>query len=204
MIEPHDQLDKSLDDALRTYCEPPQNEGLEERILARVAESTRRTRPTKTFTVAMAAALVVAMAGLFWCVTAKFRTEPESTRTIALIKRELPQLRAKPVRESAAALASTVKEPSLQKKRAAPKKPRFPTPSSLSSEERALVQLVTSNAAYIPRELTRFASPIKPIEITAIEIKPLQLMWNTKEEHAAIDSNANLSGGNESAVLGAK
>src|SRR4051812_10673514 len=134
MIEPHDQLDKSLDDALRTCCEPPENEGLEERILARVSESTRRTRPTRTFTVAVAAALVVAMAGLFWSVTAKFRTEPESTRTIASIKRELPRLRAKPVRESAAALASTVRAPRPQKKWAAPKKPRFPMPSPLSGE----------------------------------------------------------------------
>ena len=43
MIEPHDQLDKSLDDALRTYCEPPQNEGLEERIGA-----GRREHPPHT------------------------------------------------------------------------------------------------------------------------------------------------------------
>ena len=203
MNERQDRIDKWLDDALTTYGEAPESEGLERRILARVAANTPRTPRRSTFTIALAAALAVAMAGLFWWLTAKSHAEPESTPMIASTKSELPRLPAKPVPALAAALASTASAPRVQKKPAAPKRSRFPTPSPLSSEERALVQLVSSNAAHVPRAFTRLAGPIKPIEITAIEIKPLQLMWNNKEEHAAIDSNANLSGGNESAVLGA-
>ena len=44
----------------------------------------------------------------------------------------------------------------------------------MSSEEQALVQLVTGKTEYIPKELTSFGRPVKSIQITALEVDPLR------------------------------
>jgi hypothetical protein len=57
--------------------------------------------------------------------------------------------------------------------RALPKRDLFPTPSPLSSEERALLAYAERPPKEIPPELTNTDRPIVPIQIAAIQIKPL-------------------------------
>lgn len=184
MSERRDQLDKALDDALASYGEAPENEGLEQRILAAVTERARRTHAMRPLAAAIGAAAIVIMACLFWWVTPKMaiQTLPAKTTMLALRKIGPPQIRTIPLPEPATVLASAAKPRRTWENPPEPKLPQFPTPSPLSSEERALVQLVAHNPKHIPRELTDFGGPIKPIEITAVEIKPLALGWYTKEK----------------------
>jgi hypothetical protein len=52
----------------------------------------------------------------------------------------------------------------------------------LTSEERALLELVAQNPKDIPRDLTRLGGPIQPIDIAAIEIKPIEFDSYTREK----------------------
>jgi len=182
MVEQRDLLDKALDDALASYSEAPENEGLERRILARVTKTAGHPRRPLAMAVGVAAAGITVC--LFLWVTAKMtvQTLPASTTILALRKIEAPRIQTIPVPEPATFLASAAKPRRLRKRSTEPKLSQFPTPSPLSSKERALVQLVTHNAKDIPRELAYLSSPVKPIHITEIEIKPIQLESYTKEK----------------------
>ncbi len=62
-----------------------------------------------------------------------------------------------------------------------PKREVFPTPTPLSSEERALLAFAKRPPKEIPPELTGLDRPITPIRIAAIEIKPLDQITPPKE-----------------------
>lgn len=175
MSEQQDQLEKFLDDALKSYGEAPENEGLEQRILLRVAENARFTRPMRSLMLAISAALIAGIACLSWLVTPKVQTRPESGKTLALKRIEPLRLRAAvPWPAPQAVLKSAINVRKRRKAPATPKRLRFPTPSPLSSEERALVQLATGKTEYIPKELTHFGGPVKPIQITELDVRPLR------------------------------
>jgi type IV secretory pathway VirB10-like protein len=185
MREQRDQLDEALDDALASYCEAPETEGLERRTLARVTKRARRTRSMKLSVMAVAAAAAAVIVCLFWLATPKtpVQTRPANTTILALRKSEAPpQVRPIPVPEPAFVPANAAKPRKIRKKPTEPKLPQFPTPAPLTSEERALIQLATRDAKDVPRELTYFGGPVKPIRITAIDIKPLRLEWDAKEK----------------------
>ena len=178
MRDQRDELDDALDDALASYCVAPETEGLERRILVRVTERTRRTHPTRPLAMAMGATVAAVIACLFWVAPkTAVQTLPANKTMIALKDIEPPQIPTiAPVSASAASPGR------IRKKPTEPKLSRFPTPAPLTSEERALIQLVTRVAKNNPRELTDLGRPVEPIHITAVEIKPLRLGWNTKEK----------------------
>lgn len=185
MRERPDRLDEVLDDALASYCEAPETEGLERRTLARVTERARRTHRTSHFAMIIGAAMVAAMVCLLWlgAPNTALQTRPASTAMLAMRKIEAPpRIEKIPVPEPAAPVAIAAKPRRVRKEAAEPKLAQFPTPVPLTSEERALIQLVTSHAKDVPRELPYLGGPVKPIRITAVEIKPLRLGWNAKEK----------------------
>jgi hypothetical protein len=168
-----DQFDEALNDALASYGEAPVNDGLERRVLARISETAGQTHPMKPLAVAICAAALV-MPCLFWLLPKiAIQTKPANTTLLASRKVEVPGIRRIPEPEPPGAPAGAAARRRMPKRKAEPKLPRFPTPSPMSSDERALIQLVNRNPKDIPSELTSFAAPIKPIQITAIEIKPL-------------------------------
>ena len=183
MRDQRDEWDDALDDALASYGEAPETEGLERRILVRVTERTRRTHPTRPLAMAMGATVAAVIACLLWVAPkTAVQTPPANKTMIALKDIEPPRIPTIPVREPAAVPASAANPGKIRKKPTAPKLSRFPTPAPLTSEERALIQLVTRVAKNNPRKLTDLGRPVEPIHITAVEIKPLRLGWNTKEK----------------------
>lgn len=176
MGELRDRLDEVLDDALASYGETPENEGLEQRILARITEAAKRRHPRKRWMFAVGAATAAIAACLFLWTTTKVteQTVPASTRTRALAKVETPVTRAIRTPEPAAVLVNAAKQRRPRKKPAEPKLSQFPTPSPLTREEQALVQLATYNAKDTARELTYPGGPVKPVQITQIDIKPIR------------------------------
>jgi hypothetical protein len=175
MREQRDQLDEALDDALASYGKAPEYEELERRILARVTERAKCKRPMRPLVMAFGAALPVVMACLFWWVTSKtpLPNRPASTSILVLSEVKRPAIPSIFVPEPAAVPVRAARQRRTPKKIAEPKLPQFPTPSPLTSEERALLRLASHDAKDSRRELTYLGSPIKPIQIAAVEIKPL-------------------------------
>ncbi len=60
------------------------------------------------------------------------------------------------------------------KQRAEPKLPQFPMPSAVGSEERALLQLAKYKAEHTTQELSYLDSPVTPIQLAPVEIKPIE------------------------------
>jgi len=183
MDEWRDPLDEALDDALAAYGKPPENDGLERRVLARVTEEGKRMHPTKALMFAFgAAALVLSVCLVLW-VTPRMAVEnpPASTMMLASKKIKAPRTPTIRASASAAALASADKPRRIRKNTAEPKLSQFPAPSPPTREERALLQLATY-AKDNPREFTNLGRPVKPIYIAGIEIRPIGLGWNRKEK----------------------
>jgi len=181
MNERQDPLDRLLDEALKSYGKAPENEGLEQRILVRVAENARVRHPVRPLTWAISAALLAGMTFLFWSVTPKVRRQPARTTTAAVKGIEPAPLQVMPARAPLPVLKRTGNVRKLQKPSATPKLLRFPAPSPMTSEEHALLQLVIGNTERVPKELIKLGGPITPIQITALEVKPLGSGGQTKE-----------------------
>jgi hypothetical protein len=171
-----DRLDEMLDDALASYGEGSEREGLERRVLAKVNERAIRMRPRGRLAMAMGAA-AAAVCLLFWWEMPKATVQPRLaiTATSKASKTGEPLLvRTAPARDSAIVLPRATKLRSTPRRPVEPKLARFPAPSPMSSEERALLRLATGDPKDIPRELTHSGDPIQPLRMAAIEIKPLE------------------------------
>ncbi len=168
MREWQDRLDEMLDGALASYGEAPEREGLERRVLAKLNERAMRRRSIGRFAAPIGAA-AAAVCCLLWWATPATATHPRPTITAAG-SAVVPShaTRSPATRPPAAKLRRTPKRP------AAPKLSQFPAPTPMSSEERAWLRLAMGDPKYIPRELTRTGSHIEPLQIAAIEIKPLE------------------------------
>jgi hypothetical protein len=165
MREWPDRLDEMLDGALASYSEAPGIEGLERRVLAKVNQRTMHRRPLRRWAIA-ATGVAAAVCCLFWLEMPKTTIQPYRAITTASTSIPAPALQVPPLAIKAAR-ATTIR-------RSTPKLPRFPTPSPMSSEERALLRLATGDPKNIPRELTSVGNSIEPLQIAAIEIKPLE------------------------------
>ena len=176
MREWQDRLDETLDGALASYGEAPEREGLERRVLAKVNERARHRRPIGWLAAPIGAAAAAACCFL-WCPMPNMMTHPGRATTAAPQTRKTGGalfVRTIPAPDSAVVQSAATKRRSTPKRPAAPKLPRFPTPTPMSSEERALLRLAMGDPKYIPRELTRAGSAIEPLRIAAIKIKPLE------------------------------
>lgn len=184
MDERRDHLDEALDVALTSYGAAPQREGLEQRILSRVSETPSRTHSTGSFLITLAAAAAVIAVCLSWWMirTTVIQPHPSTTAMLPLHKIEPPPAAAVVVPEPATVLASTGKPHRPRKKTTEPKLSRFPAPSPMTSEERALLELVVHHPKDIPQNLTRPDGPIQPINVAAVEIKPIAFDSYTREK----------------------
>ena len=157
------ELDRIIDGALSGYSEAEPLAGLEQRVVNRIRiAETRRTRfRFWQFGVAGAVALLVVVVVALWT-----DRSPAPRPTVAEVVRP-----PKPPVSTGSSPAPATRLPTRRTRRARvlPKEPQFPTIAPLTAEERALIAL----AQYPPSEVgSRFADG--PIEIQAIEIKPLQ------------------------------
>ncbi|MCE5306786.1 MAG: hypothetical protein LLG20_04015 [Acidobacteriales bacterium] len=149
------ELDRKLDAALAEYAniEPPA--GMEQRILARVREAGGSGRIHWWRWVAAA---VPALAGLL----------------AVFVYRDLPPVAppspvALSVPQAPALVRPVVKRVSRPRPAPLPKREVFPTPTPLSPEERALLQLVAQS----PEKAREVLTPVEPKPIEPIVIEPL-------------------------------
>jgi hypothetical protein len=163
-------LDEELDRALINYGNAPKREGLDQRVLARVGERAThaRRRLAKDFWMATGLA-AIAVGCLFRWAPPKPATQKPATQSQAVLMSEIPARR-----DLAIVLKQTTRRARFPKRPAPPMLAQFPAPAILGSEERALLRLAAGDAKNVPPELTHFGAPAEPIQITAIEIKPLE------------------------------
>lgn len=173
MSESRDQFDEALDNALASYSEATYREGLERRVVARVAARTARASKIRSLAVTMCTT-TAAVCCLFWWQTQKAAVQAPSAQRIEFPPRKTePRSMQVPAQSRSIILASAAKPKIRMKRLPEPKLPRFPKPLAIGSEERALLRLAMRDTKHIPSGLTRLGGPIKSLEITAIEIKPL-------------------------------
>jgi hypothetical protein len=175
MNEWPDHLDKELDDALTSYGKAPDNLGLQQRILVRVNTRTTRRRRMKLLTAATGMAALAA-GFLCWWVTPRVavRTQPLIKTRLVFRKPESLDKRMIPLRNGENVLTLAKGPRRSRKQRAEPKLPQFPMASSVGSEERALVQLAMYKAEHATEESSYLGGPVTPIQIPAVDIKPIE------------------------------
>ncbi len=174
MDEWQDQFDEALESTLTRYGQAPEIEGLERRVLERVAERTGRMTRIRSLTVAVCPT-TAALCWLVWwqqIPNTAVRVSPAKTVVPAVVKSETSNLQIA-TRDHEIVPASAAKTRRTPKRSAEPKLPQFPTPTPASSEERALLRLVMRETTDVSRKFSSVGGPIEPVQITAVEIKPL-------------------------------
>jgi hypothetical protein len=167
------QFDEALKSALMCYGQAPEREGLERRVLERVAERTARTARIRSLALAFCVTTAAVCCLFWWQVPrAAVQIRPAKMVVAETAKSETSKLRI-PARDQEVVLPSPTKFRRTLKNSGDPKLSRFPKPIPVSSEDRALLRLVMRDTKDVSRELISVGDPIKPIEITALEIKPL-------------------------------
>lgn len=163
-----DELDRLLDDALSAYTAAPERPGLEERVLRRTREAKRRRNYWVTYG-SLAAAIVI---GLIFVMPSRFAPQqippPTSEKHAATL--EAVPLVPKPTPAPAAMPAKRpVQKRLIQKRHTEPKRYVFPTPSPLTTQETALLEIAHSQ----PAQLAVLSRPLQPLDIPLIQIEPL-------------------------------
>ena len=166
-----ERVDERLEAALKSYGQTEAREGLEKRVMARI-----RAEPVKRWNLAGRAALgacgAAVLGVLFWWGAGTPRTNKgERAAETPVARLQLEEL---PMRMLPVDLRFAPKRKRTVARAVEPKLAQFPTPTPLTEEERALLQLARETKD-MPRELRNFGGPIEPIEITAIQIKPLEI-----------------------------
>ncbi len=165
--ETRDELDEVMERALGSYGQAPLRAGLQERVLLRVREraATRRFQQPAAWVLCGA---VLALCLLFWTEPVRRVPVSENVRSVTLPAEVLT-----PRRLTNASLELPRRK--LRARRVAePKLAIFPTIAPPTAEEKALARLVAEHPDRIPPELIDRKGAIEPIQISAIEIKPLQ------------------------------
>jgi hypothetical protein len=177
MSEARDAFDEALDAALASYGKAPENDGLEQRILRRVAERKTNTPRMRGLAFALAAGVVAICSFMFW--NAGRQAEP------AYVIRALPaptprlELPLQPVPGRALRMAGVRVGNRTGRRPTMPKRAQFPTPYPVTGQERALVQWALLASKDMAGVLTPLDAPVKPvsiatpIQIAAVEVKPL-------------------------------
>lgn len=182
LADERDELDRILNQALSAYPEEPML-GIQSRILRRVRNESLPTQRTAVTTSSWARALgvgftvAVVAAGVFWSRNSFVEKPAKPNQTIA----ERPSNRVDGAVDATPPagvsrvhrdIESTVRVRS--RRSALPKLDVFPTPRSLTPQELALVKMaraVPPKATARPEKTG--AAQLEPIQIEALEIKPL-------------------------------
>ncbi len=164
--EPRDELDRILDGALSAYSTAEPLDGLEQRVLNRIGgvKAPRRRFGFWGFALAASAVLLIGIAVL----ETRSHPAPNVAGSAAPAKHATETRVAAPVRPAVRRTRH------VTRKRGRPEQMVFPTPTPLTTEERALVAFVEQH----PKEaLVAFTDApkrdIEPISIEPIQIPPL-------------------------------
>ena len=178
-----DELDLLIDSALADYAEP--RAGLEQRIVARVhAGSSTSTTGWRWALWALACTLAIACV-ISIAIPRERRSPPASTATATTpvhvapsprqTKEPQPQVRLR--QQPAERLVSRAGSHRRNEQVEAPSQPKldlFPAPQPLSSQERALIALVTRAPAEAARlGLENREQADAPLQISQIEVPPI-------------------------------
>ncbi len=154
----HDELDRLIDRALSGYSAAEPLAGLEQRVLYRI-----RSRPRQVWRFWPAVAVPALATLLMVWLYPEPRVEPPAPVAAVLKSPPLTPVASRP-------------EPSVRVARRSvlPKQERFPLPTPLTNEERALIAWATrapDEARKAFEDLRKRAE--EPLEIKPIEIRPL-------------------------------
>ncbi|HLH04804.1 MAG TPA: hypothetical protein VKX25_18705 [Bryobacteraceae bacterium] len=171
MPERDREREEALDRALASYI--PASEGLERRVLVQVERRIRRRRLWQ-WTSLGAVAAVALLCAMVWPLerpqkrpareiaqTVQLPLPPPPERQLEVVWKPVPKPERRIVRE--------------------PKLAQFPAPYPLTDEERALLRLASFEAGKRSKPEPTIGAPIQPIEIAAVEIKPLEDAANEEE-----------------------
>jgi hypothetical protein len=157
-----DELDRMLDEALASYSAQDPWPGLAQRVMARL-EPKERAAWWRWAVPALALGGVVAA-----IVIHSSRPVPAPVRVSQI------QAVPAPLAPRPEARAAQVRPKRLRVKPAAPpRREVFPTPSPLTEEERALLQLVTRSPEVLDEALALRARQTEPLAIEPLYIPPL-------------------------------
>jgi hypothetical protein len=167
-----DDLERMIDAALPAYSDAEPLAGLEQRVLSRIAmagSAGRRRRMWLPLALAASASVAAGLLGI------ALRTERRTSPEIAVVKRApargvFPETPPAPqVRHARTA------RPRRTSPKALPRQERFPAVSPITSQERALLALVTQHPAEVRDAFAELQKRSRePVEIQAIVIPPLR------------------------------
>ena len=158
-----DELDRLLEKGLSSYSSAEPAAGIERRVMERVSTARRRFELPRWLIAAPALAAIL-LAFVFW-------SRPDEAPKPPPIA-ALPAAPPMPARGLSPAVTPRQAPPGRIRRTvtAAPKRPQFPAPAPLSTQERALIDL----AVRAPETLELFARRSgEAIEIAEIQIRPL-------------------------------
>jgi len=154
-----DELDRVIDGALAGYSVAEPLAGLEERVLNRVRVAARSKQLTWAFAFLAVTAVVVAV------IAVRTPRQPASKgNDITRVITPAPV----PAVEKARAV------PKQHRQRLLPKQEQFPSPTPMTSEERALLAFVSQHPAEAQQVFAELQKSNEPVEIQPIQIPPLQ------------------------------
>ncbi|HVP46741.1 MAG TPA: hypothetical protein VMT32_09165 [Bryobacteraceae bacterium] len=169
-MESNGDLDRMIDTALAGYSSAQPLEGLEERVLNRVRLSARRR--VIGWAVAMAVVASVVVAAIFVRIP---RAAVPAGQDVARVQTPAPpRLVPETLR-----IAPKQRRGRIVTKRAEPPRPlprleQFPSPTPMTTEERALLAFVEHHPDEAKQLVTQQQKSGEPIEIQPIQIAPLQ------------------------------
>jgi hypothetical protein len=176
-------LEDMLDEALADYVTAEPSPELERRVLDYARNHAARAETVwgrSLMPWLSAASIMLAASTILWL----GHSTRQQTPTIHGL--ESSSVQSAPLKSAAPSAAQRVsivvhRQRGHRVNRVLPKRNVFPTPSPLSSEERALLAYAERPPKELPAELTDLGGPIKPIQIAAIQIKPLDQLTPDKE-----------------------
>lgn len=158
-----DEIDRLLDEALSEYAAAPDRPGLEERVLARVHQRNRGLRRWLFSASAAAAVLTAALIVLPLRVTEK---PSPSIKVIEVVRKYTASPK---VQQAVFPPKAVPHKRHIRRRYVDPKRPEFPTPTPLTPPERALLEI----AKFQPAQLEALSRPMKPLDVSLIQIEPL-------------------------------
>jgi hypothetical protein len=182
-----DDLDGLIDMVLASHADPGPNSGLERRILARinVTQVFAQRRRRLIWAAGLPAAVTASFLLLFVVSTMRHAQPHAHPETGALIEKPLAtpfgKLSAPPRPVVRSGTRKAARHPIIQAS-AMPKLDVFPTPTPLSGEEKALVDLVATTPAAQRKDLTAaWLHADEPIHIATISIPSINPPAEGKE-----------------------
>ena len=170
------ELDRILDSALTSYCDRAPWPGLEERVLRRVSASARLRRYVQIPLLLSAAASLVLIA--VWWQQAPAPVPPldrSAQETRSQIDKQRSPERALDVASVEVPKSASERRRRVRLRAEAPRAAQFPTPSALTTQERAVILLSASNPDLLVQAVV-FQDRLRgPLVMNPILIAPLTI-----------------------------